>query len=36
MSELLRCADVAMYHAKAQGRGQVCVYEIAAQAVVST
>jgi diguanylate cyclase (GGDEF)-like protein len=35
MSELLRCADVAMYHAKAQGRGQVCVYEMAAQAVVS-
>ncbi|HEX5783687.1 MAG TPA: diguanylate cyclase [Burkholderiaceae bacterium] len=26
MSDLLRCADQAMYQAKAQGRGQYCVY----------
>jgi diguanylate cyclase (GGDEF)-like protein len=27
VTELLRCADVAMYQAKGQGRGQFCVYD---------
>jgi diguanylate cyclase (GGDEF)-like protein len=27
MSELLRCADVAMYQAKSLGRGQFCIYK---------
>jgi diguanylate cyclase (GGDEF)-like protein len=27
MSELLRCADVAMYQAKSLGRGQFCIYQ---------
>ncbi|XAH24802.1 diguanylate cyclase [Xylophilus sp. GW821-FHT01B05] len=26
MAELLRCADIAMYQAKLQGRGQFCIY----------